>query len=63
VTVEIHCGYQHQANVCCVFYNLERLPRYERAADMVVETTGLTVEEVCQQVRAAIESTTRRSEK
>jgi shikimate kinase len=33
---------------------LERLPLYERAADVVVETTGLTVEEVCQQIRGAI---------
>lgn len=28
----------------------ERLPLYERAADVVIETTGLTVEEVCQRV-------------
>jgi shikimate kinase len=30
----------------------ERLPLYERAADVVIETTGLTVEEVCQKITA-----------
>ncbi len=28
----------------------ERLPLYERAADVVIETTGLTAEEVCQRM-------------
>ncbi|MCS6861593.1 MAG: shikimate kinase [Abditibacteriales bacterium] len=28
----------------------ERLPLYERAADIVIETTGLTAEQVCQEV-------------